>query len=894
MTLPSGSRIGPYEILAKIGAGGMGEVYRARDTKLDRDVAIKVLPSLVANDPERLVRFEREAKTLAALNHTNIAHVYDAGQSDAVAYLVMELVDGDDLSAHIAHGPMPIVEALPVAKQIAEALEAAHEHGIIHRDLKPANIKIRPDGVVKVLDFGLAKALSPDGAGGSSNPSNSPTLTARATQMGMILGTAAYMAPEQARGRTVDKRADIWAFGVVLYEMVTGRRAFGASTRSESDDDMTAILARVIERDPDWTALPAATPPALRRLLERCLTKDPKSRLRDIGEARHTLDELIAGRSGSSIDIASRDPTGTGTAALPTTPGAGRTARIAWLTAAIFAATTVALALRPRLPGTAATLATGPTRVELKLPDGVEFYASACLSPNGRRVLFVGNKDGVRQVFLRDLDQASARPLSGTEGAIFTVFSPDSKSAALISTEARVKRIDLETGAIEELVSGVEIVGGLYWTADDRILFGRVTSLQSVAATGGAAKQIVALTPGSNETSLVGPVATPDGKTVLFTVWSGPPGAQKARIDAVPIDGGARRVVVENGAYVLAVLPDRLVYQRELAIYAAPFDAVRAVVTGVAPVKLMDEVRYSPTGGLAADISPAGDLIFADKETFNGRLSWVTFDGVERPIPVPARAYNNPRVSPDGRTVAYSDAASIWTTDTERGAQSKIFTGTDALTGFPVWSKDGAYLYFRSTSGTIRLRADGSGTPEPITGSMRQDYPNAISPDGKSLVLTRILADTSGDIVLLPTEGGTAKVVLASPAYEGGAQFSPDGKWLTFVSNVSARMEVYIRPVDGSGQKQVSTSGGLGALWSKDGKRIFFRNNQQFLAVDVITSPTLQLSAPKVLFERRYSFGPNLTIANYSLANDRNEFLLVTPGSGHLNLIFNWLQTAGR
>ena len=359
------------------------------------------------------------------------------------------------------------------------------------------------------------------------------------------------------------------------------------------------------------------------------------------------------------------------------------------------------------------------------------------------------------------------------------------------------------------------------------------------------------------------------------------------------MDGGPRRVVVEDAGYVIAARSDRLLFQRDTSIYSVPFDAARAIVTGTA-TKLTGEARSSPTGGISADVSPSGDLVFADTRTFNGRLTWVSLNGVERAISVPARVYNNPRVSPDGRTVAYSDAAAIWTTDTERGAQSRIFSGSDSLTGFPVWSADGSHLFFRTSSGVVRMRADGEGQPERVAGSLRSDYPNAVSPDGTMLVLTRISAATSGDVALLPVKGGEPRIVVATPAYDGGAQFSPDGKWLTYVSNSSGRMEVYLRPVEGPERYSVSTAGGLGALWSQDGRRIFFRNGHQFLSVDVTTSPTVTLSAPKLLFERRYAFGQNITIANYSMSHDGREFLVVNTGTGHLTLILNWLQTPAK
>jgi len=728
MALTAGSHCGPYEISAKIGAGGMGEVYRARDTKLDRDVALKILPEAFASDPERLARFEREAKILAALNHPHIAHIHGLEESDGVKALVMELVEGPTLADRIAQGAIPLDDALPIARQIAEALEAAHEQGIIHRDLKPANIKVRSDGTVKVLDFGLAKALDPPAA--SRDVAQSPTITSPAmTQAGMILGTAAYMSPEQVKGRTADMRADIWAFGVVLFEMLSGRRPF-------DDDAITAVMARVLEREPDWTLLPATVPPSIRALIERCLAKDPKARLRDIGDARHAIGEVLAGR--------------TGTIAAAGSPRASRRAWVPWALAGGLAAIAAAGWLRP---GAATDTPKRLVRVEIALPENVEFYTSPRISRDARRIAFIGVREGTRAVYVRDLDQALAKPVRGTDGSIFVTFSPDGQSIGTIAADAKLRKIALDSGTTEELASGVDIVGGLTWTADGQLLYGAVTKLLAVPAAGGAPRELVSVR--GDETTISNPSTTPDGKTLLFTSWAGTPGALRARIEAAPMGGGARHVVVDDGGYVLAATPDRLLFQRTGAIYSVAFDAGRVQTTG-APMKVTDEARDSPTGGVAADVTPAGDILFADVHTFNSRLAWVSVEGgIEQTIPAIPRAYYNPRLSPDSHTVAYSDASTIWTTDTVRGAQSRIFVGRDALTGFPIWSHDGAYVFFRTSSGIARLRADGEGAMTLIPGSMRSDYPNAISPDGSTLLMTRISATTSGDIALPPIKGGT-------------------------------------------------------------------------------------------------------------------------------------------
>jgi Tol biopolymer transport system component len=867
MSLAAGSRFGPYEIVSAIGAGGMGEVYRARDTKLQRDVAIKVLPELFAIDPERLARFEREAQTLAALNHPHIAQIYGIEGSA----LVMELVDGDDLSALIARGPMPIAEVLPIASQIADALDAAHEQRIIHRDLKPANIKVRADGTVKVLDFGLARTIDPAVSG--ADAMQSPTLTARATRMGVILGTAAYMAPEQARGKAVDRRADIWAFGVVVFEMLTGRQLFYG-------EDVTEVLARVLERDPDWTLLPGALPPQLRRLLERCLTKDPKARLRDISEARFALDEIIAGRSAPMAPVPSAVSSPVGHATSRFRPAVF----IPWLLSGALAVLAVTLWLRSAAaPREAATT----TRVELTFPENVEFYNSPHIAPSGRRVAFVGVREGNRQVYVRDLTEPNARPIAGTDGAIFAAISPDSESLAVIGTDGKLRRIHLQSGSSEQIASGIDIVGGLHWAAEG-IVFGRVKTLLVVPSAGGVAREVAVAGPG--EFALTHPAVTPDGRTILFTSWSGAAGALKPRIDAVPMAGGARHAVVDDASYALTSTPGQLFFQRSAALYGVSFDQASARIVG-SPVKLSDEPRQQPTGGLSVDVSPTGDLLLADSRTLDGRLTWVGFDGTERPIAVPSRGYSNPRLSPDGRTVAYSDAAAIWSMDTARGSQIRVFEGDQGLTGYPVWSPDGSHLYFRTSTGVVRMRADGGGAPQTLAGTARTDYPSAVTADETALLVTRITPTTGGDAVLIPIKGGAPRVLVGTPAYEGGPQLSPDGTWITYSSNFSGRMEVYLGRLDSPERYSVSTAGGVGALWTPDGKRILFRNKHQFLAVDLtVTKTGVTLSPPKLLFDRRYAFGPNVTTPNYSLSRDGREILVVSAGAGHLSLILNWLK----
>ncbi|HSG00089.1 MAG TPA: protein kinase, partial [Vicinamibacterales bacterium] len=565
MALAPTTRLGPYEIIGAIGAGGMGEVYRARDTRLGRDVAIKILPEAFAADDERRQRFEREAKTLAALNHPNIAHVYDAGslplQGDAgagVLVLVMELVEGEDLSARIARGPMPLADAVPIARQVAEAVEAAHDQGIVHRDLKPANIKVRDDGTVKVLDFGLAKAMQGDASSaGDASPSNSPTLTAGATQMGVIIGTAAYMAPEQAKGRPVDKRADIWAFGVVLYEMLTGRRAF-------EGEDVSTTLAAVLMRDPEFGALPPETPAGLVTLIRRCLDRDPKQRLRDIGEARVLLGSPDAMRGG----VVAASP-------VLSSPGGGRAAwlvaGVAGLAALIFAGLWLSESDRPD----------AGARIEAAIapPPGTSIGVGFALSPDGRRLVLqaVDHETGVPSLWLRDLASGTPTRLSGTEGGGMPFWSPDGSEVAFFA-EAKLKRVDLQ-GSPPQVITDAPSPRGGAWGPDDRIVFSGAfrVGLEVVPASGGASTVLTELDAGRREKSHRWPVFLPDGEHIMFVAQTGEAGAKDdaSTIEALSLATGERTPLVTANSSPLYAPPGFLLFWREGALRAQAFDAGR-------------------------------------------------------------------------------------------------------------------------------------------------------------------------------------------------------------------------------------------------------------------------------------------------------------------------------
>jgi Tol biopolymer transport system component len=869
MPLTVGARLGPYEIVAPLGAGGMGEVYRARDAQLRREVAVKVLPALVADDPERLMRFEREAQALAALNHPNIAAIYGFEQGA----IVMELVEGVTLSERIAQGPMPWPEALGIARQVADALEASHEKNIVHRDLKPGNIKLTPDGHVKVLDFGLAKALDPPAASGSV--SNSPTLTARATQMGVILGTAAYMSPEQARGRSVDRRADIWAFGCVLFEMVTGRRVF-------EGDEITDVLARLIEREPDWSALPAGTAPEMRRLLARCLTKDPKARLRDIGEARFAIDEAIAGKT----------PTPDAAVPAPVRAQAGWLRILPWALAVIFAA----VASRPFLRSTAAPDERPLARVDLNLPEDVEFFSGPSLSADGMKFAFIGVRQGVRQIYLRTLDKDETVPVAGTEAATSVAISPGGTAVAFVTTDLWLKRVTLGNGVVEPLSTGAELLSRPVWLGEDAIVFSRGTRIVVRSVSNRAERELVVADAAAGEISLSWPVVTDDGREVLFTTRRNTPQGLRYRLEGVPSAGGARQVVLEDGEQLVAATGGRLVFKQGDALFTVGFDA-SAVKAVASPVRLGETFTMTSTGIIAASISASGAFLVAPPSVANGHLVWVSMVGVERVVPGAARGFQNPRVSPTGRLIAFSEVGTIWTLDPERGTFSRVSPDADPNVGFPVWSPDATRLYYRSAEGIRVLRADGEGKLMQLPNTIVSDYPGSFTPDGRTLVMLRLTAETAGDLYSMPADGGDLTPILVTKNYEGGPQISPDGKWLLYVSNESGRMEIFLRPLVGPDRKwPVSGDGGLHPLWSRDGHRIFYRSGQRMMAVDFSATPDVRLGTPVMLFEHRYEFGPNLTVPNYSLSADGRDFLMVReePGGRHLNLVLNWLQSLGR
>ncbi len=804
----SPSTIAHYKITGKLGEGGMGAVYRATDTKLNRDVAIKVLPDSFASDPDRLARFTREAQVLASLNHPNIAAIYGVEERA----LVLELVEGPTLAERIAQGPIPIDDALPIARQIAEALEYAHEKGIIHRDLKPANVKVTPEGRVKVLDFGLAKALSAEAT--AADPAASPTLTMRATVAGAIMGTAGYMSPEQAKGKPVDRRADIWAFGVVLMEMLTGRQLYSGETMSE-------MLASVIKDQPDIDRLPAATPAAVRRLVRRCLDKDPQRRLQAIGEARIALDEAPG-----------EEP-----AAGPTT----RSSRIPWLAAGALA---IALAVVGGLYWKATRPPDRPlVRLSVDLGPQAEagLRTTAVLSPDGNRLVFpVRPSGGLVQLATRRLDQPVPTLLVGTENASDPFFSPDGQWIGF-SAEGKVKKMAVTGGAPVTLLDGIDARGAA-WGDDGSIIanLGRVGGLFRIPDTGGAP---VALQPVSERSaSLRWPQILPGGKTVLYTAsTTSTTYYEDASIEVLTLATGKAKVVA-RGAYFGRYLPSgHLVFVHQGTLYGQPFDLAALEARGT-PVPLVDDIAGNSTAGAGQfDFSGNGTLVHLSGKATGVQwlLSLVDRSGNAQPLPIPPGLNHTPRFSPDGRklllAVGTPEAADLWLYDFDRNRLSRL-TSNGKGNSYPVWAPDGKhFVHLTQDGGTYTFwwaRADGGGEEQKLFESKDRLLPSSFSPDGRRLAFHQSSPETRLDLWTLPIDAsdlehpvpGKPEVFLRTPNNEAVPAFSPDGRWIAHGATDTGKIEVFVRPYPGPGGRfQISDGGGDFPVWSRDGRTLYYR-----------------------------------------------------------------------
>jgi eukaryotic-like serine/threonine-protein kinase len=903
----TGRRLGPYQVEARLGAGGMGEVYRARDLKLGRDVAIKILPRAFTSNPERLARFEREARVLAALNHQNIGAIFGLEDADGVPSLVLELVEGELLADRIALGPVPVKDALGMARQIADALDAAHEKGIVHRDLKPENIKVTPEGVVKVLDFGLAKAGGNESA---SDLTHSPTVTLGGTREGVILGTAAYMSPEQARGKVVDKRTDIWAFGCVLYQMLTGRAAFGGETVSDT-------IVAILDRQPDWRLLPSGTPASLTRLLQRCLEKDPKRRLHDIADARIEIEEALHEPSGLLSEVLSPGTLPSGAVTRARTSGL--------LVAAVVFALALGADIASRLA--APTSPVAPlARVMITLPAGQALekgrFSPVALSPDGRLLAYAAAVGGGQtQLYLRALDELEARPIPATEGATTPFFSPDGRWLAFYS-EASLKKVSLG-GGVPLTISETPPIWSATWGGNN-IVFATTlasTGLWQVSADGGEPVQVT--TPKEGEALHGYPQFLPDTTHVLFSVlrdnaWRLAVLTLASR-ESKLLGGG--RAVGEGAQY----LPTgHIVYAQAGGLVATPFEPPDGDLNQPS-IPLLERVERSRFGGAYFAVAPgAGSLVYlpANTAVTDRALLRVDRDGRVAPLLDARLGYEDPAFSPDGRRIAAtieSDTGrDIWIIDVDRGTRIRFTTG--GTSAFPVWSADGSRLAFQSTApGPWNLYwkpIDGSAEAQPLFGASTQ--PAASWPNAASSLLPGTLPALSGGNPQFPmswtsdgsmafherkpngerdiwvvTPASEPTPFLLTPFDERSPRFSPDGKWLAYVSNESGRDEVYVQPFPGPGRKWlISTDGGIDPLWSRNGRELFYRQGEQMMVVSTVSTPDFSANRPRRLFETRFDAGDNGP--NYDVAPDGKSFLMLRsergPVAGELHLVLNWFK----
>jgi serine/threonine-protein kinase len=878
MPLAPGTRLGPYEIVSVLGAGGMGEVYRARDTRLQRDVAIKTLPSIVAADADRLSRFEREARLLASLHHPNIAAVYGLEESGEVRGLVMELVEGQTLADLVQRSPrgLPTAQALAIARQITEALEAAHEHGVVHRDLKPGNIMVSENGTVKVLDFGLAKALGTEFSGGSGLV-DSPTATSADTEAGVVLGTAAYMSPEQARGQAVDKRSDIFSFGAVLYETITGRRAF-------EGDNATDILAAIVTRDPDLTALPAGTPAPVRRLLKRSLEKDKRRRLSDIADAKLDIDEAIAPPASDVAAIAAP-------------------ARAPWRRWVAAAAAVVGVALGA---GGYAWIASGSAaprsmRFVIAPPSTDPLYSESigtqvAISPDGQFIVYVGMR-GSPQLYVRHVNSLEARVLAGTQGGRQPFFSRDSRSIGYWATaEGEIRRVPVDGGPVGTVCRAP--TGNYYgaaWGPDDTIVFGS-GNLYRVPAAGGTPQVVAKPDAAQQEAELRWPEILPDGKHVLAVAWGG--NTERARVVVLSLADGTRRNLIEGATTPRYSQTGHLIFHQTGTLMAAAFNPT-SLELSADRLPLQEPVKTTVSGVADFALSHDGTLVVVPESARpERRLVWVDRKNVSTPFYDVGDDYWLPRLSPDGTRLAVGIGWDIWVIDPARRTRHRVTYGTTS-TLFPYsWSADGTRIIFSKIENKVGLDlystpADGSGQLQQLLVGEHRQWATSATLDGAIATYEQNPA-TLRDMWTV-TADGKRTPFLTTPYQERGGRYSPDGRWLAYVSNDSGRDEVYVRPAAGGGERHtVSTEGGIEPVWAAGGRELFYRNGDHMMAAPVQTSPALSIGRAQELFVTTHERdrGSGFANANYDVTRDATRFVMIQPpaASSHIVVALHWFE----
>ncbi len=901
-----GRTLSHYRILEKVGAGGMGDVYRAEDSVLRREVALKFLPEEFTSDPDRLARFEREGRILASLSHPHIAQIHGLENVDGQRFLVLELVRGKTLAERLSQGPLPMQEALRIARQLTQALEAAHEYGIVHRDLKPANIKLTPEGQVKVLDFGLAKPVSRPEADGVTH---APTVTLEPTREGLVFGTPAYMSPEQARGQAIDKRTDIWSFGVVLWEMLTGNCLFEGPTDSDT-------LVAVLQNEPDWEGLPGDLPRALRRTLSRCLERDRDQRLHDIADARLEIEEALEPPAG--VPRAEVGPTRTGL-------------RFRWRGAWWIALMSLVIGAVVSsgfwwLRGASRASRESPHRWSVTLPDGVSARrwvdgSVLAVSPDGKWLVLAAQEGETSRLFKRSVERFDWTPIPGTEGAESVFFSPDGKWVGYFDSDDRkLKKVPLVVGSPVTLCKA-DSVWGASWGPSDIIVFatGVALGILQVSAAGGEPEPLLRSSPELGALDLTYPEFLPDGSAVLFTAYRGLT-ATSAYVGLLDLDSRETTILVENGSYARYVPTGHLIYGRGDRVEAVPFSLSRREVTGPS-VPVPEPIDYESLYGiLPLSVSNSGSLAFLpDRGSRLHELVSVGPGGEETPLLESRRHYHHPRYSPDGESLAVTvfgpEGADIWVVNLSTGAESRLTKGGRHLV--PLWTPDGERLAF--TRGTDEppasvsvywQRRDGSTPAEPLLMAQEAGerlWPYSWSADGELLLYGKVNrfsnVETLG-IWLLELDSGQRRALLAEAGtITAGASVSPDGQWLAYADRSSGGFEIYAQSFPAGGERhQLSTKGGFKPLWSPDGSRLYFRDPvllDRIMVVPVTTAPGFRARSPEVLIDRPNVLAPYTSHPNFDIAPDGESLVIVKQREGlgpatEIRMITNWFEDLER
>jgi Tol biopolymer transport system component len=887
MPLAAGTKLGPYEVVAPLGAGGMGEVYRARDTRLERDVALKVLPAAFASDPERMARFKREAQVLASLNHPHIGAIYGFEDAGGVLALAMELIEGPTLADHIARGPIPNDDALPVAREIAEALEAAHDRGIIHRDLKPANIKFARNGNAKVLDFGLAKAVEGDVS--ATDIQNSPTISRMATQAGIILGTAAYMSPEQAKGKTVDRRTDIWAFGCVLYEMLTAKHAFEGET-------VTDTLAAVIRAEPDWTLLPTNTRPRIREMLMRCLKKDPKQRLQSIGEARITIEGVLTGGTQDEPYLhapAAKAPAAAWQRALP------------WAIAAIAVLAAIALAIYPH----SSPAPSGALQASLNMPAGFRIAAGdipVALSPDGKSLaLMATGPDAKTLLYLRAMGGVTLQPLAGTEGVSYPFWSPDSQYLAFFA-DRKLKKIAINGGVVETITDAIDPRGGS-WGPNGEIVFAPTPygSLYSVSASGGVPVEVAPAKNSSDSNRL--PHFLPDGRHVLFSREpANAVGKATSGYGIFVLDLTTKKAepLLQEASDAAYAAPGYVFFYRGGNLMVQPFNAMNLHMGGEA-VPIAEQVSYNADRWTTQfSVSQNGLLVYLKGSSVPmAQLTWFSLDGKNLGMAGVPRGYQDAAISPSGdralvTAVNENGVPGLWMADLSRGVFSR-FEPSQVGANSGIWSPDGREVLFNDDAGLLFEKAvDGASASKQISPGTDMVWVQNWSPDGQNVLWSRQNSSGVWQMGILPMTGDRkAYAYLPSQARETGPSFSADGHYVSFLSDESGTMELYAAAFPGPGGKwQVSSGGVIDGGWLRTGSKLVYVTPQMKLMEVDATAHGSELQFAKA----REIFGgqplPGFWNVEYHtfnwIAPDGKRILLPVPvaqsGSSNISLVANW------